>query len=92
MKLAGDKDHINLPILLTVLKVHGKELTGIVPRKSKASGDGKDSDAKPATTDDGNPAPLDNIVPPVQRQLFKAMFMEYYKSLESHLVRDHKVR
>ncbi|KAF9958268.1 hypothetical protein BGZ65_001564, partial [Modicella reniformis] len=89
--LAGDKDHVNLPILLTVLKIHGKELTGIIPRKSKASGEGKDSETKPATADEGNPAaPIDNIVPSAQQQLFKNMFVEYYKGLENHLVRDHK--
>ncbi|KAI8350112.1 armadillo-type protein [Mortierella sp. GBAus27b] len=87
--LVGDRDHVNLPILLTVLKAHGREFTGIAPRKSKTSGDGKDSETKPAT-DDGNPAPLDNIVPPAQQQLFKTMFVEYYKGLEGHLVRDHK--
>ncbi|KAF9364733.1 hypothetical protein BGX34_000627 [Mortierella sp. NVP85] len=87
--LAGDKEHINLPILLTVLKVHGRELTGIAPRKSKVSGDGKDSEAKPATTDEGSSAP-DNTVAPAQQQLFKTMFVEYYKGLENHLVRDHK--
>jgi regulator of nonsense transcripts 2 len=90
MKLAGDKEHINLPILLTVLKVHGRELTGIAPRKSKVSGDGKDSEAKPPTTDEGSSAP-DNTVAPAQQQLFKTMFVEYYKGLENHLVRDHKV-
>lgn len=91
MKLTGDKEHINLPILLTVLKVHGRELTGVTPRKSKATGDGKDSEAKPSTTDEGSSAPPDNTVPPAQQQLFKTMFVEYYKSLENHLVRDHKV-
>ncbi|KAF8941624.1 hypothetical protein BGZ58_003654 [Dissophora ornata] len=88
--LAGDKDHINLPILLTVLKIHGKDLTGIVARKSKSTGDGKDSEAKALTVEDGNTAPLENIVAPAQQQLFKSMFVEYYRSLENHLIRDHK--
>ncbi|KAF9210202.1 hypothetical protein BGZ49_000023 [Haplosporangium sp. Z 27] len=88
--LAGDKDHVNLPILLTVLKIHGKDLTGIAPRKSKASGEGKDSDTKPSNPEDAVTASSDNIVSPAQQQFFKTMFVEYYKSLESHLVRDHK--
>ncbi|KAF9403150.1 hypothetical protein BGX21_006677 [Mortierella sp. AD011] len=88
--LAGDKDHVNLPILLTVLKIHGKDLTGIVPRKSKASGEGKDSDSKPSGVEEAAVAPSDNIVSPPQQQFFKTMFVEYYKSLESHLVHDHK--
>ncbi|KAG0290607.1 hypothetical protein BGZ98_003367, partial [Dissophora globulifera] len=86
--LSGDRDHINLPILLTVLKIHGKDLTGIIPRKTKSNGEAKESETKPSTTDDA--ALLDNIVVPAQRQMFKNMFLEYYKSLEVHLVRDHK--
>ncbi|KAF9114715.1 hypothetical protein BGX27_010025 [Mortierella sp. AM989] len=88
--LAGDKDHVNLPILLTVLKIHGKDLTGITPRKSKSPGEGKESETKPPNTDEAGVAPSDNIVSSAQQQLFKAMFLGYYKALEDHLVRDHK--
>ncbi|KAI1319719.1 hypothetical protein EDD11_003413 [Mortierella claussenii] len=88
--LAGDKDHVNLPIVLTVLKIHGKDLTGIVPRKAKTSGEGKDAELKASTAEEANPAPLDNFVAPAQQQLFKSLFVEYYKGLENHVVRDHK--
>ncbi|KAF9426561.1 hypothetical protein BGZ76_002702 [Entomortierella beljakovae] len=88
--LVGDKDHVNLPILLTVLKIHGKDLTGITPRKSKVSSEGKDLESKPSIVEEGSAAPADNILSSSQQQLFKAMFMEYYKALEVHLVRDHK--
>ncbi|KAG0198675.1 hypothetical protein BGX28_007898, partial [Mortierella sp. GBA30] len=88
--LTGDKDHINLPILLTALKIHGKDLTGIVPKKAKAAIEGKDGEAKTATTDDSGATAPDPYVVPAQQQLFKTMAMDYYKGLENHLVRDHK--
>ncbi|KAF9186588.1 hypothetical protein BGZ51_000327 [Haplosporangium sp. Z 767] len=88
--LAGDKEHVNLPIVLTVLKIHGKDLTGIVPRKSKIASEGKDAEAKSLTTEENIAAPSDVYVMPAQQQLFKAMFLEYFKSLEGHVVRDHK--
>ena len=68
--------------------MHCKDLTGIAPRKSKPTSESKDTEAKPADES----APVDSDVPAAQQQMFKTMFMEYYKSLEVHLVRDHKVR
>ncbi|KAF9908195.1 hypothetical protein EC991_010121 [Linnemannia zychae] len=88
--LAGDKDHVNLPIVLTVLKIHGKDLTGIIPRKAKPAGDGKDAEPKTSTAEDVSSGQPDTYVSPTQQQLFKTLFSEYYKSLEAHLVRDHK--
>ncbi|KAG0055167.1 hypothetical protein BGZ83_009469 [Gryganskiella cystojenkinii] len=83
--LAGDKEHVNMPILLIVLKIHCRDLTGITPRKSKPT---SDAEAKPAATEES--APVESDVPATQQQMFKTMFMEYYKSLEAHLVRDNK--
>ncbi|CAO3569234.1 unnamed protein product [Mortierella alpina] len=88
--LTGDKDHVNLPILLTALKIHGKDLTGITPKKAKAATDGKEADAKNATEDDSASPSRESFVAPVQQQVFKTIIMDYYKSLENHLVRDHK--
>ncbi|KAG0369693.1 hypothetical protein BGZ54_009183 [Gamsiella multidivaricata] len=88
--LAGDKDHVNLPILLTVLKIHGKDLTGTLPRKSKTSGDGKDTEIKTQAPEEGSVAQPDNFVPGAQQSMFKNMCLEYYRNLENHLVRDHK--
>ncbi|KAF9340436.1 hypothetical protein BGZ91_002062 [Linnemannia elongata] len=88
--LAGDRDHVNLPIVLTVLKIHGKDLTGITPRKAKTAGDGKDAEPKASTAEDTGSGQSDTYVSPTQQQLFKTLFSEYYKSLEAHLVRDHK--
>ncbi|KAF9145512.1 hypothetical protein BGX30_008510 [Mortierella sp. GBA39] len=88
--LAGDRDHVNLPIVLTVLKIHGKDLTGITPRKAKTAGDGKDAEPKTSTAEDTSSGQSDAYVSPTQQQLFKTLFSEYYKSLEAHLVRDHK--
>ncbi|KAF9920881.1 hypothetical protein FBU30_009178 [Linnemannia zychae] len=88
--LAGDKEHVNLPIVLTVLKIHGRDLTGIVPRKAKTASDGKDSELKATATEDANSGQPDTYVSSAQQQLFKTLFLEYYKGLETHLIRDHK--
>ncbi|KAG0277333.1 hypothetical protein BGZ95_006119, partial [Linnemannia exigua] len=88
--LAGDKDHVNLPIVLTVLKIHGKDLTGIVPRKAKSAGDGKDTEPKASTAEDVGSGQPDAYVTATQQQLFKTLFSEYYKGVQAHLVRDHK--
>ncbi|KAG0357792.1 hypothetical protein BG005_003099 [Podila minutissima] len=88
--LAGDKDHINLPIVLTVLKMHGKDLTGISPRKTKSGTDGKDGEGKASASEEAVDATSENVVPASQQALFKTLFVDYYKSLETHLVRDHK--
>ncbi|KAF9983743.1 hypothetical protein BGZ75_004775 [Mortierella antarctica] len=88
--LIGDKDHVNLPILLTALKIHGKDLTGITPKKAKVTTDGKEADTKNTTQDDSASTSQESFVAPAQQQVFKAMIMDYYKSLENHLVRDHK--
>ncbi|KAF9098346.1 hypothetical protein BGX23_006400 [Mortierella sp. AD031] len=88
--LAGDRDHVNLPIVLTVLKIHGKDLTGIAPRKAKTAGDGKDTETKSSVAEDAGSGAPDAYVSLTQQHLFKSLFLEYYKSLEAHLVRDHK--
>lgn len=76
--------------MLTVSKIHCKDLTGITPRKAKSSLEGKDADSKPAAGEEATST--ESNVSPAQQQLFKSMFTEYYKSLEAHLIRDHKVR
>ncbi|KAF9379387.1 hypothetical protein CPB97_008981, partial [Podila verticillata] len=88
--LAGDKDHINLPIVLTVLKIHGKDLTGISPRKTKPGADGKDAEGKAVASEEPVDVASENVVPASQQALFKTLFVDYYTSLEIHLVRDHK--
>ncbi|KAF9970593.1 hypothetical protein BGZ73_006690 [Actinomortierella ambigua] len=96
--LSHDKEHINLPIAITVVKTNGKELTGVVPRKAKASAEGRDADAKPAedeskpvtTSPSTTATTVESIVPPPQQAAFKALFVEYYKGVEAHLIRDHK--
>ncbi|KAF9209638.1 hypothetical protein BGZ59_010023, partial [Podila verticillata] len=88
--LAGDKDHINLPIVLTVLKIHGKDLTGISPRKAKSGADGKDAEGKAVASEEPVDVASENVVPASQQALFKTLFVDYYTSLEIHLVRDHK--
>ncbi|KAF9322104.1 hypothetical protein BG003_006949 [Podila horticola] len=88
--LAGDKDHFNLPIVLTVLKMHGKDLTGISPRKAKSGTDGKDGEGKAVASEEPVDTTSENVVPVSQQVLFKTLFVDYYKSLETHLVRDHK--
>lgn len=75
-----------------MLKIHGKDLTGITPRKAKTAGDGKDAEPKASTAEDTGSGQSDTYVSPTQQQLFKTLISEYYKSLEAHLVRDHKVR
>lgn len=74
-----------------MLKIHGKDLTGIFPRKAKPAGDGKDAETKASTAEDANAGQPDTYVSPTLQQLFKTLFSEYYKGLEAHLVRDHKV-
>ncbi|KAF9426064.1 hypothetical protein BGZ94_006975 [Podila epigama] len=88
--LSGDKDHVNLPIVLTVLKIHGKDLTGIAPRKAKASGEGKESEGKAVSSEEAVDQTTEPVVSPSHQALFKALFVDYYKSLETHLVHDHK--
>jgi hypothetical protein len=73
------------------LKIHGKDLTGILPRKAKSAGDGKDVETKASTAEDTSSGQPDTYVSPTQQLLFKTLFAEYYKGLEAHLIRDHKV-
>ncbi|KAG0239165.1 hypothetical protein BGW41_007856 [Actinomortierella wolfii] len=95
--LSHDKEHTNLPIAITVIKTNGKELTGIVPRKTKASTENKETETKPteeeskaASSTSSTTATTESVAPPAQQAAFKALFVEYYKSVEAHLVRDHK--
>lgn len=78
--------------MLTVLKMHGKDLTGISPRKTKSGTDGKDGEGKASASEEAVDATSENVVPASQQALFKTLFVDYYKSLETHLVRDHKVQ
>jgi regulator of nonsense transcripts 2 len=73
------------------LKIHGKDLTGITPRKAKPATDGKDADPKVSTAEEAGSGAPDAYVSATQQQLFKTLFLEYYKGLEAHLIRDHKV-
>lgn len=75
-----------------MLKIHGKDLTGITPRKAKTVNDGKDAEPKASTAEDTSSGQADTYISPTQQQLFKTLFSEYYKGLEAHLVRDHKVQ
>ena len=72
--------------------MHGKDLTGISPRKTKSGADGKDAEGKALASEEPVDAASENVVPASQQALFKTLFVDYYKSLEIHLVRDHKVR
>ena len=69
--------------------MHCKDLAGITPRKAKSSSEGKEADSKPASGEEATST--ESNVSPAQQELFKSMFTEYYKSLEAHLIRDHKV-
>ncbi|KAI8377492.1 armadillo-type protein [Radiomyces spectabilis] len=100
-QLASDiEQHVNLPLAVSFLKNFGQPVLGIVPRKNQAAaaqhkeeaeGAGADSTSL-AAEESAEPVPLtaDSAITPEQRELFKNLLMAYYRSLEKHLVKEHK--
>ncbi|KAI9278600.1 armadillo-type protein [Phascolomyces articulosus] len=96
--LSNDLEHnVHLPIAASFLKNYGQEILGIVPRKQRAAAASQQSendthqeDATAVTSGTTVVAEADSVVTPEYRALLKELFVDYYHSVEKHLVKEHK--
>ncbi|KAI8992403.1 armadillo-type protein [Pilobolus umbonatus] len=75
--------HINLPLVTSFLKNYGQVILNIIPRKQKA-----------AAEQHGDEVVIKNreqVVTPDIHALLSNLFNDYYKSVETHLVKVHKL-
>lgn len=88
--------HTNISLAASFLKNYGQEILGIVPRKQRAAAQQHGEETSSEKTD-GKGAPTSGTLkeqnPAVSEEcqtLIKDLIMEYYRSVEKHLVKDHK--
>ncbi|KAH8549365.1 armadillo-type protein [Umbelopsis sp. PMI_123] len=90
---ANDKtQHSNLLLAASFMKNYGSEIIGITPRKQRAA---VDQALNEALSGDGKSIPTsgeaaESQVNVATREAFKTLMMDYHKSLEKHLVKEHK--
>ncbi|KAK9768056.1 mRNA decay protein [Basidiobolus ranarum] len=90
-----DKDnHMNLPLAVAFVKYFGRDLLGIVPKKEQQS-HGDDSEGTEVPRDAANTVPFEETLVGVdvsseQQELFKNLFIDYYRSVEKQLIKAHK--
>ncbi|RUP46340.1 nonsense-mediated mRNA decay 2 protein [Jimgerdemannia flammicorona] len=91
-----DRDqHVNLPLAVSFLKNFGPEMLGIVPRKQRAAAEQATGPDAPAKAEDDVPAKVssadpESVVTPERRAQFKNLLLDYYESVERHLLKEHK--
>ncbi|CAO3671679.1 unnamed protein product [Umbelopsis ramanniana] len=83
--------HANLLLAASFMKNYGSEIVGITPRKQRAAAD-QISNESP---DDVKNMPTsgeaaESQVNKATREAFKSLMMDYHKTLEKHLVKEHK--
>ncbi|KAI7854822.1 armadillo-type protein [Circinella umbellata] len=89
------EQNINLPIAASFLKNYGQEILGIIPRKQRAAleqqqeqGDNNNVVTNGETMDNSSSS---SVVTPEYRKLLRDLFEEYYRNVEKHLVKEHKM-
>lgn len=95
--MSNDMDqHVNLPLASSFLKNYGQEILGIVPRKQRAAAAQHDEEQQPENVVEGAEEKEtktdreESAVRPECRALMKELFIAYYRSVEKHLIKDHK--
>lgn len=90
--LSNDMDaHANISLVASFLKNYGQEILGIVPRRQRAAAQqhseeaGDKGAATSGTVKEQNPAVSEEC-----QNLIKDLIVEYYRSVEKHLVKDHQ--
>ncbi|TPX58145.1 hypothetical protein SpCBS45565_g08073 [Spizellomyces sp. 'palustris'] len=97
--LSSDKEqHVNLSLAVAFVKHYGDQFLGVLPKKSRNRSDSVATG--PATTGDENEAlsstesvatnQRQSFVPKEVQEAVRAILLEYYATLERHLIRDHK--
>ncbi|KAI9499281.1 armadillo-type protein [Zychaea mexicana] len=86
------EQNVNLPIAASFLKNYGQEILGIVPRKQRAATQQNENPDDAAVTTGATITNIDSdsTVTPESRAMLKGLFVDYYRSVEKHLVKEHK--
>jgi len=90
---AHDKSqHSNLLLAASFMKNYGSEILGITPRKQRAAADQLSNEAGADDVNNMSTSGIatDSIVQPNTREAFKTLLLDYHKSLEKHLIKEHK--
>lgn len=90
---AHDKtQHSNLLLAASFMKNYGSEILGITPRKQRAAADQLSNEAGADDVNNMSTSGIatDSIVQPNTREAFKTLLLDYHKSLEKHLIKEHK--
>lgn len=96
--------HVNLPLAASFLKNYGQEVLGITSRKQRAaqqqqkeedeenesSQQQQQPEAATPVTAGSSTTEGSEYVTPEQRAALKQLFVDYYHSVEKHLVKEHK--
>lgn len=85
--LANDTEQFgNLPLVASFLKNYGQSVLQIIPRKQRAAAEqhGEEASAMPEID-------LDSVVTPDIHALLTNLFQSYYKAVQAHLTKMHKV-
>ncbi|KAG2224950.1 hypothetical protein INT45_000071 [Circinella minor] len=87
------EQNINLPIAASFLKNYGQEILGIIPRKQRAALEQQQEqeDNNNVTNGETMDDSSSSVVTPEYRKLLKDLFEEYYRNVEKHLVKEHKM-
>lgn len=102
--LGHDRDHSNLPLLVTFVKTFGWDILGVKEagadgRKTveedgatKSSSDGADDDDESSEDNVDIPAPVDDtsLALPELQERFRNILKRYFEDVKAHIVRDHK--
>ena len=78
------------------MKNYGQEILGIIPRKQRAALEqqreqGEDNNNGAVTSGETIESSSSSVVTPEYRKLLKDLFGEYYRNVEKHLVKEHKM-
>ena len=97
------EQHINLPLAASFLKNYGQQVLGITSRKQRAAQQQQqkeeDEENESQQQQQQSEAPVtagsstnegSEYVTPEQRAALKQLFVDYYHSVEKHLVKEHK--
>jgi regulator of nonsense transcripts 2 len=93
--LGHDREHVNLPLVVTFVKTFSWDILGVQSAESRKSGgengaakeNGEDGSATEADNDKPSDPPL---IKPETRQLFKNILARYFDDVKNHVVRDQK--
>ncbi|KAF7727252.1 hypothetical protein EC973_007865 [Apophysomyces ossiformis] len=91
------EQHINLPLAASFLKNYSQTILGIIPRKQRAANQqhaeeegGETVEEKPVTNAEEIRKDSNSVVTPMARDWIKDIMVNYYRSVEKHLVKEHK--